>query len=67
MNQQSKMIVVGLGIALLVGGVAAITAIMSKRTKRAPYRNRGIKDNTEALKEENVVTPVDIRDHRIEI
>jgi hypothetical protein len=66
MIQQRKMIVVGLGIALLVGGFAAITAIMSKRKQRAPYRNRGIKDNREALKEENV-TPVDIRDERIEI
>ncbi|MDQ3869440.1 MAG: hypothetical protein M3250_07765 [Thermoproteota archaeon] len=60
MNQQSKMIVVGLGIALLVGGVAAITAIMSKRSQRAPYRNRGIKDKREALKEEEIVTPVDM-------
>ena len=67
MNRQSKMIVVGLGIALLVGGLSAITAIMSKRKQRAPYRNRRINDNTEALKEENIVTPVDIRDQRIEI
>jgi hypothetical protein len=60
MNQQSKIIVVGLGIALLVGGLSVITAIMSKRTQRAPYRNRGIKDNREALKEENIVTSVDM-------
>ncbi|HKG31560.1 MAG TPA: hypothetical protein VKA91_09830 [Nitrososphaeraceae archaeon] len=54
MDQQSKMIVFGLGIALLIGGLAAITAIMSKRTQRASYRNRGIKDNREALKEEKL-------------